>query len=54
MEKADVYCDLLTHLEISLSTTYYAYFAYLLGGLIGMSGYRIRPYEINKGDTDRL
>ncbi len=52
-EKAHVYSGLLTHLEISLSACYYAYFAYLLGGLIHMVGYRIRPYEINKGDTDQ-
>ena len=54
LEKAHVYSGLLTHLEISLSACYYAYFAYLLGGLIRMVGYRIRPYEINKGDTDRV
>jgi predicted CoA-substrate-specific enzyme activase len=53
LEKAEVYSGLLTHLEISLSTCYYAYFAYLLGGFMRMAGYRIRPYEINKGDTDR-
>ncbi len=53
-EKAHVYSGLLTHLEISLSACYYAYFAYLLGGLIRMVGYKIRPYEINKGDTDRV
>ena len=54
LEKAHVYSGLLTHLEISLSACYYAYFAYMLGGLIRMVGYRIRPYEINKGDTDRV
>ena len=53
-EKAHVYSGLLTHLEISLSACYYAYFAYLLGGMIRMTGYKIRPYEINKGDTDRV
>jgi predicted CoA-substrate-specific enzyme activase len=52
LEKAHVYSGLLTHLEISLSACYYAYFAYLLGGLIRMTGHRIRPYELNKGDTD--
>jgi predicted CoA-substrate-specific enzyme activase len=52
LEKAHVYSGLLTHLEISLSACYYAYFAYLLGGLIRMVGHKIRPYEINKGDTD--
>ena len=54
LEKAHVYSGLLTHLEISVSACYYAYFAYLLGGLIRMTGYRIRPYELNKGDTDRV
>ena len=53
LEKAHVYSGLLTHLEISVSACYYAYFAYLLGGLIRMTGYKIRPYEINKGDTDK-
>ena len=33
MEKAEVYAGLITHLEISVSTTYWAYFAYLLKGL---------------------
>ncbi|MBN2863459.1 MAG: hypothetical protein JXN62_09880, partial [Bacteroidales bacterium] len=37
-EKAHVYNGLLTHLDISLSACYYAYFAYLLGGLIRMTG----------------
>jgi predicted nucleotide-binding protein (sugar kinase/HSP70/actin superfamily) len=54
LEKAHVYSGLLTHLEISLSACYYAYFAYMLGGLIRMTGYRIRPYEMHKGDTDRV
>lgn len=53
-EKAQVYSGLLTHLDISLSACYYAYFAYLLGGLIRLTGHRIRPYEIHKGDTDRV
>jgi predicted CoA-substrate-specific enzyme activase len=53
-EKAQVYSGLITHLEISLSACYYAYFAYLLGGLIRMTGCKIRPYEIHKGDTERV
>ncbi|MCU0461001.1 MAG: acyl-CoA dehydratase activase [Bacteroidales bacterium] len=52
-EKAQVYSGMLTHLDISLSACYYAYFAYMLGGLIRMTGCRIRPYEINKGETDQ-
>jgi predicted CoA-substrate-specific enzyme activase len=54
LEKAHVYSGLLTHLEISVSACYYAYFAYMLGGLIRMVGYRLRPYEINIGDTDQV
>jgi len=53
LEKAHVYSGLLTHLEISLSACYYAYFAYLLGGLIRMTACKIRPYEMNNGDTDK-
>jgi len=51
-EKAQVYRGLQTHLEISLGACYYAYFAYMLGGLVRMTACRIRPYEINKGETD--
>ena len=54
MEKAHVYSGLLTHLEISLSACYNGYFAYLLGGLIRMTGCRIRPYEVSKGETDQV
>jgi predicted nucleotide-binding protein (sugar kinase/HSP70/actin superfamily) len=54
MEKAHVYSGLLTHLEISLNACYYAFFAYFLGGLIRMTGNRIRPYEVNKGETDQV
>jgi predicted nucleotide-binding protein (sugar kinase/HSP70/actin superfamily) len=52
-EKASVYYGDLTHLEIAVSTGYYAYFAYLLGGLIRKLGCKIRPYEIVKGETDK-
>jgi len=51
-EKAQVYCGDLTHIELSFKTTYHAYFAYMLGGLIRKVGCKIRPYEINKGKTD--
>ncbi|MCJ7473393.1 MAG: CoA activase, partial [Actinobacteria bacterium] len=54
LEKAHVYSGLITHLEISVSACYYAYFAYLIGGLIRMVGCKIRPYEVNKGDTHQV
>jgi len=52
LEKAHVYCGLISHLEISLSACYYAYFAYMIGGLIRRLGCKIRPYELNKGQTN--
>jgi predicted CoA-substrate-specific enzyme activase len=51
-EKAAVYYGDLSHLEIAVSTGYYAYFAYLLGGLIRRVGCKIRPYETIRGKTD--
>ncbi len=51
-ENAEVYSGLITHLDISLSACYYAYFAYLIGGMVRMTACRTRPYEINKGETD--
>jgi predicted CoA-substrate-specific enzyme activase len=54
MEKTEVYGGLLTHLELSVGTCYYAYFAYLIGAFIKMAGYRMRPYELCKGETDRV
>ena len=54
LEKAHVYCGLISHLEISLSACYYAYFAYMIGGLIRRLGCKIRPYELNKGQTNNV
>ena len=53
-ERASVYFGELTYLEIAVSTSYYAYFAYLLGGLIRKLGCRIRPYEVGRGKTDEV
>lgn len=53
MEKASVYSGEISHLEISVNTTYYAYFAYMLGGLLRRLANKLRPYEVVKGDTDR-
>jgi len=54
LEKAHVYSGAISHLEISLSACYHAYFAYMIGGLIRRLGCRIRPYELNKGQTNRV
>ena len=52
MEKASVYSGQLAHNEISVNTTYYAYFAYMIAGLLKKLGCRIRPREVNQGETD--
>ncbi|MEE4213736.1 MAG: hypothetical protein V2I34_01650, partial [Bacteroidales bacterium] len=54
MEKASVYSGEVGHTEISVDVTRYAYFAYMLSGLLRRTGCKIRPYEINKGETDAL
>jgi len=54
LEKASVYSGELTHRELSVGITYYAYFAYMLGGLFRKTACRIRPYEKNTGETDRI
>ena len=54
LEKASVYSGELTHREMSVSVTYYAYFAYMLGGLFRKTACRIRPYELISGRTDEV
>lgn len=54
MENAAVYSGELTHREMSMSVTYYAYFAYMLGGLFRKVVCRIRPYELYHGQTDEV
>jgi len=53
MEKAGVYVGDFTYSEISPFLGVGAYFAYLFGGLLRRIGCRIRPYEINSGETER-
>ncbi|MGM0666886.1 MAG: acyl-CoA dehydratase activase [Bacteroidota bacterium] len=54
MEKASVYSGEVGHTEISVDVTRYAYFAYMLSGLLRRTGCKIRPYEINRGETDTV
>jgi len=51
-EKASIYFGQNTYLEISFNACFYAYFAYMLGGLIRRMGCKIRPYERIAGETD--
>ncbi|MBN1132690.1 MAG: hypothetical protein JXA39_06435 [Bacteroidales bacterium] len=52
-ERTSVYSGNISHMEFSLQTTYYAYFAYMLGGLFKKVACRIRPYELKEGTTDK-
>ena len=54
MEKAGVYAGNLSFIDISLKLPINSYFAYMFGGFIRKIGCRIRPYEKNKGETDRV
>ena len=54
MEKASVYSGEISHREMSVGVTYYAYFAYMLGGLFRKTACRIRPYEKIPGRTDEV
>ncbi len=53
MGKAGVYYGDFTFSEVSIRATLNAYFAYMFGGLLRRLGCKIRPYEVNKGETDR-
>jgi predicted CoA-substrate-specific enzyme activase len=54
LEHTSVYSGKITHRDISIKVTYYVYFAYMLGGLFNKTACRIRPYELNQGQTDRV
>jgi predicted CoA-substrate-specific enzyme activase len=53
MEKAGVYVGDFSFSDISPLLGVGAYFAYLFGGLLRRLGCRIRPYEINPGETEK-
>ncbi|MBN2060778.1 MAG: CoA activase [Deltaproteobacteria bacterium] len=54
MEKAGVYVGTMSFIDISLRLPINTYFAYMFGGFIRKIGCRIRPYEKQKGITDRV
>jgi predicted nucleotide-binding protein (sugar kinase/HSP70/actin superfamily) len=53
MEKAEVYAGELSMFDISVRLPVNNYFAYMFGGMIRKIGCKIRPYERQKGETDR-
>ena len=54
MEKAQVYTGPMSFIDISLRMPINTYFAYMFGGFIRKLGCRIRPYEKERGTTDRV
>lgn len=54
MEKIGIYKGHVSLADISPIVSVNAYFAYMLGGYIRRMGCRIRPYELHKGETDRI
>jgi len=54
MSGAGVYAGALSFVDISVKLPLNTYFAYMFGGLIRKIGCRIRPYEREKGNTDKI
>ncbi len=54
MEKAGVYVGSMSFMDVSLKLPINTYFAYMFGGFVRKMGCRIRPYEKQKGETDRV
>jgi len=53
MEKAEVYQGNIALMDISLKAAVNAYFAFMFGGMLRRIVCRVRPYEREKGHTDR-
>lgn len=54
MEKIAVYLGEFTFFDISFHLAVEVYFAYLFGGMLRKLACRFRPYEVEKGATDRV
>lgn len=54
MEKVDIYVGSLSLADISIQASIEAYFAHMLGGMLRKIGCKIRPYEKEKGLTDKI
>ncbi len=53
MEKAGVFTGELSFIDISIRAAINAYFSYMFGGMLRKVACRIRPYECEKGATDK-
>ncbi len=54
MERAGVYTGAIGFTDISLRAAMNGYFAYMFGGMVRRMGCRVRPYEKNPGETNRV
>lgn len=54
MENVDVYVGEISLSDISLQASVEAYFAHMFGGMLRKLGCKIRPYEKEKGLTDKV
>ena len=54
MEKVEMYVGNLSLSDISIQASIEAYFAHMFGGMLRKIGCRLRPYEKEKGLTDRV
>ncbi len=54
MEKVDMYVGSISLSDISMQASIEAYFAHMFGGMLRKIGCKIRPYEKEKGMTDRM
>lgn len=54
MEKAGVYAGDIAFSDVSIKAARNCYFSYMFGGMLRKMGCRIRPYEKNPGETNRV
>lgn len=54
LEKVDMYVGKISLSDISMQASIEAYFAHMFGGMLRKIGCKIRPYEKEKGMTDKV
>ncbi len=54
LEKVEVYVGNISMSDISMQASIEAYFAFMFGGMLRKIGCKIRPYEKEKGMTDKV
>jgi predicted nucleotide-binding protein (sugar kinase/HSP70/actin superfamily) len=54
MSEAEVYTGSMSFVDLSMKLPLSSYLAYMFGGLVRKMGCKIRPYEKEKGTTDRV